>query len=250
VQRFFLPPEETRNDILTLQDREAHHALHVVRLRPGEEVVVLNGQGERIWCEAATLGRREAHLRVIRREQLPPRPWPVTLIQALPKAKTFDVIIQKATELGVSRVIPLLSQRVVSQVDAERGASKLEHWRAIAIESIKQCGSPWLPALDPPIAFPALLARLSPAPLCFVASLRPNARHPRNVIDSVLGETRPPAGCTQIWVGPEGDFTDEELENLEKWGAQAVSFGPLVLRADTATIYALSVVNYEMGAMP
>ena len=84
--------------------------------------------------------------------------------------------------------------------------------------------------------------------LCLVASLRPNARHPRNIIDSVLGETRPPAGATQIWVGPEGDFTDEELESLEKWGAQAVSFGSLVLRADTAAIYALSVVNYEMGA--
>lgn len=247
MQRFFLPPEETRGDSLILEDREAHHALHVVRLRPGEEVMVLNGQGERIRCETTTLTRREVRLRVIRRESLPPRPWPVTLIQALPKGKTFDTIIQKATELGAARVIPLLSQRVISQVDAERGVSKLEHWRTVAVESIKQCGSPWLPILEPPTPLPDLLARLAPAPLSLVASLRPNARHPRGVIAAVLADTAP--GALQIWVGPEGDFTDEELDLLEKRGAQPISFGPLVLRADTAAIYALSILNYEVDAL-
>jgi 16S rRNA (uracil1498-N3)-methyltransferase len=246
VQRFFLPPEETRTDSLTLEEREAHHALHVVRLRPGEEVMVLNGHGERLWCETTSLTRREVHLRVTRRESCPPRPWPVTLIQALPKAKTFDTIVQKATELGAARVIPLLSQRVVSQIDAERSESKLEHWRSIAVESIKQCGSPWLPVLEAPIPLPDLLPRLGPAPLCLVASLRPNAQHPRGVISAIVAKTNP--GAVQVWVGPEGDFTDDELDLLEKRGARPVSFGPLVLRADTAAVYALSILNYEVSA--
>ena len=206
--------------------------------------MVLNGQGERISCETASLTRRQVHLRVVRRESLAPRPWPVTLIQALPKAKTFDTIVQKATELGAARVIPLLSQRVISQIDAERGVSKLDHWRAIAVESIKQCGSPWLPTLEAPARLPELLARLAPASLSLVASLRPNARHPRRVITPILAKTSP--GPVHVWVGPEGDFTDEELELLETKGVQPISFGPLVLRADTAATYALSILNYEI----
>jgi 16S rRNA (uracil1498-N3)-methyltransferase len=248
MQRFFLPPDQTSGDLLTLEDREAHHALHVVRLRPRETVVVLNGQGERIRCEAADLERRRVRLRVIEREKVPSRDRPVTLIQAVPKGKTFDTIVQKATELGVGRIIPLLSQRVVSQIDEERGHTKLDHWRAIAIESIKQCGAPWLPALDIPISLPALLPVLGPAVLKIVASLRPNARHPRKVIESAFAEAAAASpGEIQVWIGPEGDFTDEELATLESAGVQPITLGSLVLRADTAAIYVMSILNYEAG---
>lgn len=251
MQRFFLPPEATREDRLVLSDREAHHALNVVRLRPGESVAVLNGAGERLWCHVAELGRREVILQVTRRESLPVPAWDVTLIQAIPKGKAFDTILQKATELGAARIIPLISHRVVSQIDPDRAESKVAHWRAIAIESIKQCGSPRLPAIDDPIALPTLLSRLAasaPAGLQLVASLRPDARPPREVIDPVVQPTLGTPAHTpreaQIWVGPEGDFTDEELDAIQGSGAIPISLGPLVLRADTAAITCLAMLNY------
>src|SRR5262245_51152042 len=107
MQRFFVSPDETRGETIVLSEREAHHALHVVRLRSREVVEVLNGQGERLQCEAVGFSRRAVELRVTRRETVPARAWPVTLLQAVPKGKTFDTIVQKATELGVHRIVPL-----------------------------------------------------------------------------------------------------------------------------------------------
>lgn len=254
MQRFFLPPAETASDTLTLSTREAHHALNVVRLRTGEPVVVLNGEGERLWCETAECSKREVRLRVTRRESLPARPWQFTLLQALPKGKAFDTIVQKATELGAYRIIPLLTQRVVAQVEPDRHAGKLDHWRAIAIESIKQCGSPWLPRIDSPTTLSEALtdaARTRPADIRLVGSLRSSARHPRAVFDE-RGLRRPvpgTSGSAEIWIGPEGDFTDEELDRIETAGAVPITFGSLVLRADTAAIYGLSILSYELNAV-
>lgn len=249
MQRFFLPPEETQGDVLQLHDREAHHALHVVRLRAGETVQVLNGSGDRLTCEVATLARREIHLRVVARESVPRPPWRITLIQAVPKGKTFDTVIQKATELGAHRVIPLLSHRVVSQIDPEKNDAKLDHWRAIAIESVKQCGSPWLPRIDTPIPLEPLLSALEPSALRLIASLRPGARHPRVVFDEFTKRRSELRGEIQVWVGPEGDFTEGELNAIEAAGAAAITLGPSVLRADTAAIYCLAMLNYELTAI-
>jgi len=243
VQRFFLPPSETHGDLLTLSEREAHHALQVVRLRSGERVMVLNGAGERLTCEAIELTRRAVRLRVLQRQSVSLRSWPITLIQAVAKGKTFDTIVQKATELGVSRIVPLLSERVVSQIDADRHASKQEHWRAIAIESIKQCGAPWLPVIEPPVGLEASLNRSDSAVLRLVASLRSKARHPWQLLKaSVLSPGAKP-GIVEIWVGPEGDFTDAELDAIEAGGAQPITLGPLILRADSAAVYCLSIVS-------
>lgn len=243
MQRFYLPPDQTRDKIVTLSDREAHHALNVVRLRPGEVVTVLNGAGERLTCETLELARRAVRLRVIRRETLPPRLWPVTLLQAVPKGKAFDVIVQKATELGADRIVPLQSARTVSQIEPDKHESKLEHWGAIAIESIKQCGSPWRPRIEAPATLEASLRTLEPAAVRLVASLRPTARHPWEILEAALSGPGRHPGPVQLWVGPEGDFTDAELDAIEAVGAAPITLGPLVLRADTAAIYGLSIVS-------
>lgn len=245
MHRFYLPPEECRAGMLTLTDREAHHAARVLRVRRGEAAVVLDGAGKTFHCEVAETSRDAVTLRIQRVEESPAPHCAITLVQAIPKGKILDSIIQKATELGVSRVIPLLSERVITHIDDDNAESKTEHWRTVAIEAIKQCGSPWLPIIEPAIAPGELLARREAFELWIVASLQPGSRHPSDWFREFRGREHrtPKSAC--VWVGPEGDFTADEIAQIIASGAKPITLGRLVLRCETAATYCLSVLNYE-----
>src|SRR5262245_589648 len=135
MHRFYLPPDQCEGEVLLLGDREAHHALHVLRLRRGDQVVVLNGLGQQWLCEALQPKRDEIGLGVLRKRSVPRLPCQITLVQALPKGKLFEEIIEKATELGAARIIPLLSQRVVAHLQEKDIARKTAKWRWIAVDA-------------------------------------------------------------------------------------------------------------------
>jgi 16S rRNA (uracil1498-N3)-methyltransferase len=242
MHRFHLPPEQCQNELI-LTDAEAHHAISVLRVKNGDRVAVLDGAGREFLCSVRAIERKIVTLAIEQTYNSPAPPCPVTLVQALPKGKLFETIIQKATELGAARIIPLLSERVIAHLDDDGVKHKQEKWRQTAIEAIKQCGQRWLPQVDAPIALPALLARNDAVNLSLVGSLRPDARHARDFFCSVPKSVR-------LWIGPEGDFTPSELDAIQGAGAHAITFGPLVLRSDTAALYALSIVNYELQAAP
>ena len=151
--------------------------------------------------------------------------------------------MEKATELGAYRIIPILSQRVVST--PEKPERKLERWNLTAIESIKQCGSPWLPAIERPVKLQDAIKNDLSFDLSLVASLQPGAKHPKYWLDT-LNSSSAKTTDIAIWVGPEGDFTPEEVALLEHAGARPITLGDLVLRVETAAIYCLSMLNYEM----
>src|SRR5690242_13587834 len=150
MHRFYLPPDQTQESVLTLAESEAHHALHVVRVRENERVVVLDGAGHEVLCEVEQLERHAVRLKVLQNQSIPPLPYRVTLAQAVTRSKTMDLIVQKATELGVHRIAPILSERAVPQLEEEAIASRLEKWQATIVEAIKQCGSAWLPQIESP----------------------------------------------------------------------------------------------------
>ena len=245
MHRFYLPPDECQGSALTLTGREAHHGLRVLRLRKGERVTVLNGVGRVFDCEVTSLNRDTIGLDVQETKDAPAPPCEITLIQAIPKGKLLDSIIQKATELGVSRVVPLLSERVITQIDGDNSDTKTTHWHTVAIEAIKQCGSPWLPRIEPAVSLAELLARKEAFDLVLIASLQPGSRHPRVWFDQFRQRERrePKSAC--VWVGPEGDFTEGEVAAVMAAGAAPITLGPLVLRCETAATYCLSVINYE-----
>jgi 16S rRNA (uracil1498-N3)-methyltransferase len=249
MHRFFLPPEKCQGTVLTLEDAEAHHALHVLRVRKGEAVDVLDGVGHICHAEVTNLGKRTAELSVRDKEFRSPLPFAVTLIQAIPKGKTFENIVQKATELGVHRIIPLLTERVVVHLEDGSAGTKMDKWRQVAIEAIKQCGSPWLPKLEAPIELNKLLERDETFDLSLVGDLTAATAHPRKHFQDFgrRHEGRMPK-TVAAWVGPEGDFTPAELEALRAHGASPITLGPLVLRSDTAAVYTISVINYELGS--
>jgi len=248
MHRFYLPPAECKDDSLLLSGREAHHALQVLRLRQGERVMVLDGAGQELLCEAQPPGPDRVRLTVVQRSLVPPLPYQITLLQAVPKGKIIESIIQKATELGANRIVPILSDRVTAQLDEESAVVRGDKWRLTAVEAIKQCGSAWLPLVETPITPREFLARGETFDLPLIASLQNDRRHPREYFKTFYAEKQRLPGSVCVWVGPEGDFTPAEMSTVKSSGALPITLGRLVLRSETAAIYCLSVFNYELQA--
>ncbi len=247
MHRFFLPSERCAGNALRLDGREAHHALHVLRLKRGDAVTVLDGAGGEFSCEVDSAAKDFLTLAVKEKKSTPPLPCAITLLQAVPKGKTIESIIQKSVELGARRVVPILSERVVTQLDGDDAEKKREKWQQVAIEAIKQCGAAWLPRVEAPMSPDAFIARREKFDLLLVGSLQPERRHPRDILREFETRNGHLPQSVGIWIGPEGDFTLAELKAIQAAGAQAISLGQLVLRVETATIYCLSFLNYELN---
>ena len=265
MYRFYLSPGRCAGPELRLDGREAHHALHVLRVRRGDRVSVLDGAGREFFCEVTSGSRDALTLRVTEKKNHPAPPCSITLLQAIPKGKIIEDIIQKAVELGARRIVPLLTEHVVTRLDDRAAADKREKWQQVAIEAIKQCGAPWLPEIATPVSIEALLAHPSPKrasgvsaetrqtgaaawDLSLVGSLQTERRHPRECIQEYQARHGHPPQSVGVWIGPEGDFTLAELRAIEAAGARPITLGSLTLRVETAAIYCLSILNYELSS--
>jgi 16S rRNA (uracil1498-N3)-methyltransferase len=246
MHRFYLPPDQCKGTSLFLTHRDAHHALHVLRLRRQERVIVLDGAGGELICEVLDCNRNQVRLIVVQRNSVPAPHCQITLLQAVPKGKIIESIIQRAAELGAYRVVPLLSERAAMRLDGENAAHKIEKWQLVAIEAIKQCGSAWLPRVEPPVTPNGFLERREKVDLPLVASLQAGSRHAREYFRAFLsGHARPPQSVC-VWVGPEGDFAPGEMAAIQAAGALPITLGRLVLRSETAAVYCLSILNHEL----
>lgn len=244
MHRFHLPPPACAAGQLELPEPEARHAVQVLRLAPGDPVAVHDGAGTVLHCVVQSASRRAVTLQVRERHRHPRTGPELTLFQAVAKARYMDAIIQKATELGVSRLVPVLTERSVPRLAETEAAHKAARWREVAIEAMKQCGTPWLPEIPPPAPLGEVLARSEPFDLALVAALMPGAEAPRRVLAPFRG--RGGSLRVAVWVGPEGDFTGAELDAIVRAGARPVTLGPRVLRCDTAALWCLSVLGYEL----
>jgi 16S rRNA (uracil1498-N3)-methyltransferase len=250
MHRFYLPAAQCRPPLLELTGREAHHAREVLRLDRGARVTVLDGAGGQYVCEVRDWDRHGVRLAVTAAAASAAPSARVTLIQAVPKGRLFESIIQKATELGAARLIPLLSERVATRLDGAQARDKAEKWRQTAIEAIKQCGQPWLPQVEEPLSLVALLARGLSFDLALVGSLQGDGRHPRLYFQQYEAQHGRRPQSVAAWIGPEGDFTREEMELIRASGARPIDLGPLVLRSETAALCALALINYELQSPP
>ena len=246
MHRFYLPPERCAGNALRLDGREAHHALHVLRLKRSETVTVLNGAGNEFSCDVEGTAKDSVTLAVTDKKSTPPLPCAITLLQAVPKGKIIESIIQKSVELGARRIVPILSDRVVTHLDGDDAEKKRDKWQQVAIEAIKQCGAAWLPHVEAPVTPADFIARQENFDLLLVGSLQPERRHPREVLREFETKHGRLPQSVGVWIGPEGDFTLDELSAIQAAGALPISLGQLVLRVETATIYCLSFLNYEL----
>ena len=246
MHRFFLPPGDCRGDLLRLDGREAYHALQVLRLKRGERVTVLDGAGWEFLCDVSETEKNYLTLAVKEKKSTPPPDCAITLLVGIPKGKIIESIIQKSVELGAQKIVPLLTARTVTQLDGDDAADKREKWQQVAIEAIKQCGASRLPKVETPQTIAEFLDRAEKFDLALVGSLQTERKHPRKWIlefQKLRGHLPKSAA---VWIGPEGDFTLEELRAIENSGARPMTLGRLTLRVETAAIYCLSFLNYEL----
>lgn len=223
---------------IALDAGEAHYMTQVLRLRRGDPIVLFNGRGQEMLTTLALATKRGASLETV--ERLEPQPESrlrLVLLQALVKADAMDLIVQKATELGVHALKPLLTRHSVVRLDAERAARRLEHWRKVSRSACEQCGRHKPLEIDAPR--PLADGGFSPPAGTLGILLDPGSAEP-------LAQQSAPTG---VWLlnGPEGGFDAEDLRLIDAAGFRRARLGPRILRAETAALAACSLAQAYWG---
>ena len=242
LHRFYMPPGQWNAGHPVLDEAGSHHAAQVLRLREGNVISLFNGQGSEVHARITQIKKRTVLLESGEVLHRPPPLARLTLAQAIPKGKNLDLVLQKATELGASEIIPLITDRTVARPDATETADKQEKWQRIAIEACKQCGQNYLPLVHPPTSFSAFLQSIPPTQLPLIAALEPAARPLQDILASCM--ERPASAL--VLIGPEGDFTAGEIAAAKSAGFLPLSLGPIILRTETAAVYCLSILGHEL----
>ena len=273
MHRFHLAPNEWSSALLA--GSEAHHARNVLRLQPGDRVVLFDGCGREATGVITTLDSATVKLRILHETLTPPLRARITLAQAIPKGKNMDLIVQKAVEIGAAEIFPLLSERTVVQLDFESTVQKQGKWQGVALGAAKQCGQNWLPQIHRPrtpqdffhylesgVLSPAeqrekiVSGEGQPVPpgwaaldfdLRLIGSLQPGAQHLKKMLADYAQDhdgARPER--VLVMIGPEGDFTPAEIALARAHGCAPLTLGPIILRVETAAIYCLSILSYEL----
>ncbi|MEM1059581.1 MAG: RsmE family RNA methyltransferase [Verrucomicrobiota bacterium] len=242
MKRYFHPKPEAG----VLDEAESHHCAQVMRQKEGDFLTVFDGRGLEVKARIAEIAKQTVRYEPVTQNRVPPPAHRLVLAQALAKHKAMDLIIQKATELGVSAIAPLASDRCVSQLDDDQAEGRIGKWRAIAIEAAKQSGQNWLPEFAPVRRVKPFLAELKPQPVKLIASLQPEAQPLKATLRDALAEKGRDTEVV-LMIGPEGDFTPAEIGEARATGFLPVSLGEIVLRSETAAIFTLSSIIYELS---
>jgi 16S rRNA (uracil1498-N3)-methyltransferase len=244
MSRFYVPEGNIRKNEITIDGKEAHHIIDVMRLKETDKVVVFDGTGNEYtgFIKGIDPHLKNVSVEVVRVERPAPESIPeVILAQAIPKKSKMDYIVEKASELGASRVIPLVTERTIVRPDSASSKRKVERWRKIAVAAAKQCGRTSIPKITKISTYGEALKNIDQYDLAIMACL---SGETVSIRESLAGIK---AGKIIVFIGPEGDFTDGEIEMFNESNCKHVSLGQRVLKSDTAGLFVLSVLNYEFS---
>lgn len=224
---------------LELPPGAANHVARVLRLRAGAPLTVFDGSGRDFHAEIVAIAGDKVRVRVDAPvPAVPESPLAITLVQAVSRGEKMDWTLQKATELGVRTIVPVLSARSVVRLDEQQADKKWRHWHAVVAGACEQSGRSRLPELRPPQPLPAYLAGAPPAGRRFVLSPQGTAS---------LASLATVTGGVELLIGPEGGLDDAEIELAQRCGFETVRLGPRVLRTETAGLVALAVLQARWG---
>ena len=240
--RFYCPLPLTVGSILELPESAARHAARVLRLGPGDVLALFNGRGGEYLSRIVSSGKNAVVVEVV--EHVPREcesPLQVTLVQALQTGDKMDFTLQKAVELGVTAIVPVLSRRSVLRLSGERAERRIDHWRGVVAAACEQCGRNRLPDVAEIVHLDRWLAQPAPAAARRLM-LAPQAAYALHDLSA------PPSGARiELLVGAEGGLAPEEVSWAEAAGFQGVRLGPRVLRTETAGLAVLASLQCLWG---
>ena len=234
--RFFAPPDQINDSLITLDADESHHLSRVLRLSAGATVFAFDGLGNEYQCEVAEVSKKSVSLSIIAPVTDPVEsPLDLTLGQAILQNDKFDLIVQKATELGVTRIVPLITEFCEFR-KVTGNEQRLLRWRKIALEATKQCGRRILPEIADPQTF---------TDFC---------EHPQSSLRLIFSEqgggklnSLPEAKAVSVVIGPKGGWSQSELSIANQNGFTAIYLGNRILKAETAAITATALLQLQFG---
>ena len=237
MPRVFVPSERLSGEKVVLDGEPHRHLVKVLRLQPGSDVQIFDGGGTEIEARVLAVGPRTIELELGPRRAVAVAPVAISLLQAVPKGDRMDLIVQKATELGVARIVPVLAQRSV----AKPSASRARRWQTIAQEAARQSGRADVPEVTDPVPLSeAVIA--APEGARFVLWEEEHGQSLRRLLDGS-------AGAISLLVGPEGGFAVQEVVDARSQGFVPVGLGPRILRVETAAIVAMALVQAASGGL-
>lgn len=235
--RFFCPGLLPASE-LDLPEPAAHHAVRVLRLAAGDELVLFDGRGGEVPARILSADKRGVVVRTVARADLEREsPLAVTLVQSLQAADKMDYTVQKAVELGVTRIVPVESRRSVVRLDGARAERRVQHWQQVAVAACEQCGRNRLPEITPVVPLSHWLGQ-PPGVDC------------RLLLDPLAGDTLatlPRTAAVELLIGPEGGLDASEIQAAAIAGYHGVRLGPRVLRTETAGLAALAAMQVLWG---
>ena len=240
MSRFFVPRDSVKGGVISVTGEEAHHIADVMRLKVKDKVVTFDGTGKEYIGVIKEVGKKSIVIDVTDTREAPKTLAPrVTLIQAIPKREKIEYLIEKATELGVDSIVPVFTERTIPNWDEEKRASHVIRWRKIAREASKQCGRLDIPKVPEIAQFSNIIKDEKLSGLKLIAALADDTEPIRRALKDFKGDQ------IIIAIGPEGDFTPDEVKSAVGRGFIPVSLGFRVLKSDTAGLFALSAIDYE-----
>jgi len=239
MHRFFVSPDNINNNSVTISGEDVAHLSKVLRLREGENIIVCDSAGTDYECRIESISKTEAVASVISSTpNIAEPPINITIYQGLPKSDKMDYIVQKCVELGVNKIVPVITKRAVAI--PRDGDKKILRWQRIASEAAKQCGRGVLPQIGEIAEFKTIVKNV-------VLEDNLNIIPYENEKSFKLKNALKPVKNINIFIGPEGGFDPEEIELAMTSGIQPVTLGPRILRTETAPIAVVSAVMYDIG---
>ncbi|PKM92735.1 MAG: 16S rRNA (uracil(1498)-N(3))-methyltransferase [Elusimicrobia bacterium HGW-Elusimicrobia-4] len=249
MQRFFV--ENIDGDIAEISGSEAHHLKDVLRKKVGDAVFLFDGKGNEYTAEIERLRDKEIELKILSKTQRNSEPKiKINLYQSIPKLKKFDFIVEKSTELGVSKIIPVISERTVPELSL-RAKAKQSRWQKIALSAAKQCGRTVVPEISSITDFQSAVKSVCVGKnLSESVSLIPWECEQKTTLKQLLSDAKASAThsllAINLFIGPEGGFSTAEIERACKCGIIPITLGKRILRTETASIVVISNILYEL----
>jgi 16S rRNA (uracil1498-N3)-methyltransferase len=242
--RFFVPAAWLEQEEVTIVGPLVHRLRNVLRLRPGAHVILMDNSGWEHETELTHVSTQRVEGRVVHKTVATGEPrTKITLYQALLKLSKFEWVLQKCTELGIVGFVPMITERCIIGSLEDISKTKTERWWRILVEAAEQSRRGRLPALRPAIMFSTACEAATRGGL----TLFPWEEERERSLRSVLRETERPPFSINIFIGPEGGFTQEEVFQAQSYGALPVTLGPRILRAETAGLVAATAILHEFG---